>query len=112
MSQSVPGPNSGNIAITVIPQANGRYVCEATSSLEGRSGPTMRFHGQNPKHAIAVTLENLARTFRIEAEAEQHLDWDAVDRSPSGTVNEKRFHVILHYERVAEECDAPLALDQ
>ena len=47
--------------------------------------------------------ENLARTFRMEAEAEQNIDWDAVDRSPSGKVDEKRFHVILHYERVAEE---------
>jgi hypothetical protein len=39
----------------------------------------------------------------MEAEAEQQVDWEAVDRSPSGKVNEKRFHVILHYERVAEE---------
>src|SRR5712692_3394335 len=103
MPQSVPASNSGNIAITVIPQANGRYICEVTPSLEGRTGPTKRFHGQNPKHAIAIALENLARTFRMEAEAEQNIDWEAVDRSPSGGVNEKRFHVILHYERVAQE---------
>jgi hypothetical protein len=39
----------------------------------------------------------------MEAEAEQKVDWDAVDRSPSGKVKEKRFHIILHYERVAKE---------
>jgi hypothetical protein len=103
MPQSVPGSNSGTIAITVLPQPNSRYLCEVTPSLEGRIGPTKRFHGQNPKHAIAVALENLARRFRMEAEAEQKIDWEAVDRSPSGKVNEQRFHVILHYERVAEE---------
>ena len=103
MLQSVPISNSGNIAITVIPQATDRFICEVTLSLEGRTGPTRTFHGQNPKHVIAIALENLARGFRMEAEAEQNIDWDAVDRSPSGQVNEKRFHVILHYERVAGE---------
>jgi phosphoribosylformylglycinamidine (FGAM) synthase PurS component len=39
----------------------------------------------------------------MEAEAEQNIDWEAVDRSPSGKVNEKRFHVILHYEHVTED---------
>ena len=39
----------------------------------------------------------------MEAEAEQRLDWEAVDRSASGKAIDKRFHVILHYERVAEE---------
>ncbi len=95
--------NSGNIAITVIPQANGRYVCEVTPSLEGQIGRTEVYHGQNPKHAIAIALENLACAFRMEAEAEQNLDWEAVDRSTSGKVIDRRFHVILHYERVADE---------
>jgi hypothetical protein len=103
MAQSVPASNSVSIVITVIPQANGRYLSEMILSLEGRIGPIKRFHGQNPKHAIAIALENLARLFRMEAEAEQNIDWDAVDRPPSGKVNEKRFHVILHYERVADE---------
>ncbi len=103
MSQLGTSPTSGNIAITVISEARGRCICEVTPSLEGRTRPTKRFHGQNPKHAIAVALENLARMFRMEAEAEQKVDWEAVDRPLSGKVNEKRFHVILHYERVAEE---------
>lgn len=102
MSQPVLASNSGNIAINVILQADDRYVCEVTPSLEGETGPTKRFHGQNPKHAIAIALENLAHAFRKEAEAEQNVEWEAVDRSPSGKAIDKRFHVILHYERVAE----------
>lgn len=103
MPQSDPPSNSGHIAVMVVPEGNGRCVCEMTPMLEGRTGPTTRFHGWNPKHAIAIGLENLARIFRMEAEAEQKVDWEAVDRLPSGTVKEKRFHVILHYERIAEE---------
>jgi hypothetical protein len=103
MGPSVPASNSGTSTITVISQAGGRCVCEMTPSLEGRTGPAMRFHGQSAKHAIAVGLESLARTLRLEAEAEHEVDWEAVDRSPSGAVQEKRFHVILRYERVMEE---------
>ena len=103
MPQSIPASNSGNIAITVIPQAADRYICEVILWLEGRTDSTMRFHGQNPKHAIAIALENLAHMFRTQAEVEQNIDWEALDRLPSGKVKEKRFHVIMHYERVAEE---------
>ena len=103
MHQSRPEPNCGNITITVIPEPSGRYICEVTPSLEGSIVPTKKFHGQTPKHAIAIAFEDLARTFRREAEADQMIDGDAVDRSPSGTVNEKRFHVIPHYERIADE---------
>lgn len=99
----MPQPYSGAIAITVIPQANGRCVCEVTPSLAGRTGPTKRFHGQTSNHAIALALEDLAQGFRAEAEAEQDIAWEAVDRSPSGKVINKRFHVILHFERVTEE---------
>jgi hypothetical protein len=103
MAQSVPASGSGFIAIAVTPQAQGRYLCEVTPSLEGWTGSTERFHGQSPKHAVAIALERLARVFRREAEAEQNIAWEAVERSPSGKVNEKRFHVILHYERIAQE---------
>jgi len=95
--------NSGNIAITIIPQANGVFVCEVTPALEGRIGPTERFHGQNRKHAIAIALENLARAFRTDAESEQKIEWEPVPGSTSGKENDQRFHVILHYERVTEE---------
>jgi hypothetical protein len=96
-------PNSGSIAISVFPQANGCSVCEVTPTLEGRTARTERFLGANPKHAIAIALENLARTFRMEAEAEQKIAWNAVKRSTSGQTLDERFHVILHDERVAWE---------
>jgi phosphoribosylformylglycinamidine (FGAM) synthase PurS component len=99
----MPQTHSGNIAITVIQQANGQYVCELTSSLESRTSPKQSFHGQNAKHAIAIALENVARAIRLEAEEEQNIDWEGVDRSSSGKIIEKRFHVILHYEHVAAE---------
>ncbi len=99
----MPLTNTGNIALAVIPQANGRYLCKATPLFDGRTGPTRSFHGQTSSHAIALALEDLARQFRIEAEAEQNIAWDEVERSPSGKVREKRFHVILHYETIIDE---------
>jgi trehalose-6-phosphatase len=95
--------SSGTIAFTVIPQANGRCVGRLTSTLAGGNGAGKAFHGQTANHAIANALENLARALRMEVEAGQSLDWDAVDRSPSGKVIDKHFHVILHYERLVED---------
>src|SRR5438105_2701602 len=95
--------SSGSIAVVVVPQANGRYICEATSTLQGATRATKAFHGQTANHAIANALEDLARALRAEVEAGQNVDWDAVDRSPSGRVIDKRFHVILHYERLVED---------
>ncbi len=86
MPQTVPAPNFGNIALTVALQEDGLYTCEASLSLEGQIGLTLKFPGQSPKHAIAIALENLAQMLRREAEAEQNLDWEAVDRTPSGEV--------------------------
>ena len=103
MAPLIPFSNSGHIVIKVIEEKSGHCVCEMTLALEGQANLTKRFHGQSPKHAIAIGLESLAQTFRMEAETEQKVAWDAVDRSPSGEVNEKRFHVILHYETIAEE---------
>jgi phosphoribosylformylglycinamidine (FGAM) synthase PurS component len=94
---------SGNIAINVIPQATGGWVCEITSSLAGRNGSTKRFHGKSQDHAIALALEALASAFRTEAEAKQNIEWEAIERSACGEVINKLFHVILHYEHVAEE---------
>lgn len=94
---------SGHIAINLIPHPTGGCVCEITSSLAGRDGPTQRFHGQTQNHAVALALEDLASTFRTKAEADQNIEWEAIDRSASGEVINKRFHVTLHYECVAEE---------
>jgi phosphoribosylformylglycinamidine (FGAM) synthase PurS component len=84
-----------------LPLANGRYSCELKPSLEGQTGPKQITQGQNRNHALAIALEKLAFALRTQAEAEQEIDWDAVDRSASGKVLDKRFHVIVHYERVA-----------
>src|SRR5437016_1030914 len=94
---------SGTIAITVVAKASGRYVCEARLSGEIGHATTKSFHGQTANHAMANALENLACVLRNEAEAGQHVSWEAVDRSPAGTAKNKRFHVILHYERLADE---------
>jgi hypothetical protein len=95
--------SSGTIALSVTPQANGRYLCEVRPSSEIGGGTMKGFPGQTAKHAIANALENLAGALRKEAEAGQNVEWDSADRSPSGTVSNKRFHVILHYERLVEE---------
>ncbi len=95
--------NSGTIGVHVVPQPNGSWVCTMTSSFAGRERATKSVHGQSPNHAIALALEGVALAFRREAEAEQNVDPEAVDRSPSGEIINKRFHVILHYEDVAEE---------
>ena len=96
-------PNSVNIGITVTPLPNDHCLCEATLTVGGQAHAPRSFHGQNPNHALAMALEDLAREFRLKAEAEQKVDWEAVERSTAGVVLEKRFHVVLHYERVAED---------
>ncbi len=103
MAKSASPSNSGNIAIVVTRHGKDGFACDATPTIDWQTGPVQRYYGQNPKHAIAIALENLASNLRTEAEAEQKIDWEAVDRSPSGKVIEKRFHVILHYERVTDE---------
>ena len=95
--------SSGNISISVISKATGGWVCEVTLSLADRTDPTKIFHGQSSNHAIALALEDLAHAFRTEAEAQQNINWDDQERSTSGAVINKRFHVILHYERVTED---------
>ena len=76
--------SSGSIAVFVIPQANGLYVCKVKPTLPGGPCKTKSFHGQTANHAIANALEDLARALRVEVESGQNVDWEAVDRSPSG----------------------------
>ena len=45
----------------------------------------------------------MAASYREQVETQQNLDWDAVTRTETGEPIEKRYHIILHYERVAEE---------
>ncbi|MEG5137767.1 MULTISPECIES: hypothetical protein [unclassified Microcoleus] len=104
MTQINPDRTAGTIAIDVCAQSNGQYLCQISSSLSDRPNDTMNFYGQTKEHAIAIALEHLATRYRQRAEESQnHLDWDAVELSDSGEPIEKRYHVILHYERIAKE---------
>ncbi len=97
-----PEQITGTISIAVLPQDNGQYVCQISSSLGDRSSDCTRFYGQTKEHAIANALEKLADDYRQRAEDNQNIDSLAVERSDSGEPIEKHYHVILHYERIAE----------
>jgi hypothetical protein len=90
------------IALGITPQENG-HLCQRDVEQVGKSMTTQAFHGQNQNHAIAIALEDLAQHYRQAADQEDQQDWQAVERSPSGDVIQKRYHVILHYERIAED---------
>jgi hypothetical protein len=77
-------------------QANGHTLCE----LSHPAGEPIRSHGQTPDHAIANALEQLANQYRKTADADQSIDWSAVEQSESGEPIEKEYHVILHYETI------------
>jgi len=110
MTQMNPDGITGTISITVLPQNNGQYVCEITSSLsvgeaspkETRTKDCTRFYGQTKEHAIAIALESLADEYRQKVEEEQNIDSLAVERADSGEPIQKHYHVILHYEEIAE----------
>ncbi|MFM9263965.1 hypothetical protein [Tychonema sp. BBK16] len=104
MTEINPDRTNGTIAIDVSPQSNGQYLCQISSSLSDRPDDTMNFYGQTKEHAIAIGLEYLAKEYRHKAEDSQNnIDWDAVELSDSGQPIEKRYHVILHYERIAQD---------
>ncbi len=102
MTQMNPDGITGTISITVLPQDNGQYVCEIASSLSDRSNNCTRFYGQTKEHAIAIALESLADEYRQKVEEEQNIGWLAVERAESGEPIQKHYHVILHYEEIAE----------
>jgi hypothetical protein len=91
------------ITLSVETQSNGKAVCTIAAALEGLPPEIQEFQGQNQDHAIAIALENLATRYRKAAGEQQSRDWFAVERSSSGDPIEKRYHVILHYERIAED---------
>jgi phosphoribosylformylglycinamidine (FGAM) synthase PurS component len=94
MTDTPTNPTIENIAIAIQPQDNGHMLCE----LNNPAGEPIRAYGQTPEHAIACALEQLAAQYRQLAEAQQNLDWDAVEQSESGEPIEKQYHVMLHYE--------------
>jgi hypothetical protein len=110
MTQINPDRISGTISLEVFPQENGQYVCEISQSLSvGEASPlanrsdNFKFYGQTKEHAIAIALEHLADEYRQKVEDDQDIDSLAVERSDSGEPIQKHYHVILHYERIAED---------
>ncbi|GCL35103.1 MAG: hypothetical protein VKL60_06130 [Sphaerospermopsis sp.] len=93
---------TASITITVQPQENGQYICQMSSSLDD-TRQNWQCYGQTKEHAIAIALEQLADEYRRIAEERQNIDWETVERSDSGEPIAKHYHVILHYERIAEE---------
>ncbi|MDJ0620170.1 MAG: hypothetical protein QNJ63_26100 [Calothrix sp. MO_192.B10] len=87
------------VTINVFSDDNGRYLCRISPSVDQPSHE-IRCCGQSEEHAIAIALEQLASQYRQIAEKRQNKDWEAVERSASGEPIEKRYHVILHYERI------------
>jgi hypothetical protein len=86
---------TGTIAITVLPQANGQYVCQLSPTLSDASRAAIQCYGQSKEHAIAIALEQLAADYRQMAEAQQPSDWLSVERTESGAPIAKHYHVIL-----------------
>lgn len=93
---------SGTIAVSLLPQNNEQYLCQLSMSLNNLSRDNICCTGQTKEHAIAISLEKLADEYRQIAEERQNVDWDAVEHSESGEPVNKRYHVVLHYERLAE----------
>ncbi|MBH8561237.1 hypothetical protein I8748_03430 [Nostoc sp. CENA67] len=94
---------NGTITIALQRQENGQYVCQMSSSLSDFPKDNLQCYGQTKEHAIANALEQLADEYRRIAEEQQNIDWLTVERSDSGEPITKHYHVILHYERIAEE---------
>ena len=103
MTQINPDRITGTIAIDVCAQSNGQYLCQIASSLSDRPDDSTNFYGQTKEHAIAIALENLADEYRQKAEESQNINSLAVETSDSGEPINKYYHVIVHYERIAED---------
>jgi hypothetical protein len=96
-------PNTETITIALQPQDNGKYLCQMSLSLSDFPQDHLQCYGQSQEHAIAIALEQLADDYRRIAEERQNIDSLTVERSDSGEPIAKHYHVILHYERIAEE---------
>ena len=91
------------IALSITPDHHGQHQCRRVVEQEGQPEEPQLFYGQGQNHAIAVALEELAQQYRQAASEEDQSDWQAVERSPNGEIILRRYHVILHYERIAED---------
>jgi hypothetical protein len=104
MSNSDRPPTHLAVNLTLTSESSGQVLCQRiVQQDQDQPGDPQTFAGQSQNHAIAIALEHLAEQYRKAAEDEQAGDWDAVERSPNGDIIQQRYHVILHYERIAED---------
>lgn len=96
-----PERTNRTISITVLPQANGQYLCQMSTDLSDCPTNDTLCYGQTKEHVIAIALEQLANHYRQIAEQQQNRDWDAVEQTEAGELIAKHYHVILHCERIA-----------
>jgi len=52
---------------------------------------------------LAIALERLAHDYRQMADEQQNIPWDVGQRSQTDALTDRQFHVIVHYERIAED---------
>lgn len=103
MPDPTPDRITGTLSINVLPQPKGQYLCHLSPNLSDEPRADIQCYGQTKEHAIAIALEKLAASYRERVEAQQNLDWDAATCTKTEEPIDKRYHVILHYERVTEE---------
>lgn len=105
MTEKELGRINGVISVDVQPHVDGHYVCQLSTTfgvgkdtrLENQVDQ-VSCYGQTKEHAIAIALERLAIDYRRIIEEKEGEDWLAVERSESGEIIHKHYHVILHYE--------------
>lgn len=87
--------DSLTINLTLKVEANEKqtFVCQIDSNSSDAALSTVG-EGQTPEHAIAIALERLAEQYRNMAE---------LNELTSEAGQKKRYHVILHYERMVTE---------
>ena len=60
-------------------------------------------YGQTKEHVIAIALEKIAESYRQLAEEVQNINNLAVTRDETGNPINRRYHVMLHYERITKD---------
>ena len=103
MTDPTPDRITGTLSINVLPQPNGQYLCQLSPNLSDEPKTDIQCYGQTKEHAIAIALEKLAESYQQLAEEVQNIDNLAVTRNETGNPIDRRYHVMLHYERITED---------
>ena len=103
MPNLTPDRITGTFSINVLPQPNGQYLCHLSPNLSDEPRADIQCYGQTKEHAIAIALEKLAESYRQLAEEVQNINNLAVTRDETGNPINRRYHVMLHYERIIKD---------